>query len=41
MILSKGNPEISWKLNDLLEATRKAKSFAENSLMAEEQKVFI
>ena len=21
----KGNPEISWKLNDLLEATRKAK----------------
>ena len=40
MILSKGNPEISWKLNDLLEATRKAKSFAENSLMAEEQKCF-
>ena len=38
--LSKGNPEISWKLNDLLEATRKAKSFAENSVMAEEQKSF-
>ena len=40
MILSKSNPEISWKLNDLLEATRKAKSFAENSLMSEEQKSF-
>ncbi len=41
MILSKSNPEISWKLNDLLEATRKAKSFAENSLMAQEQKGFL
>jgi len=40
MILSKGNSEVSWKLNDLLEATRRAKSFAEDSLMAEKQKNF-
>ena len=40
MTLSKDNPEVTWKLNDLLEATRKAKSFAEESLMIEEEKKF-
>ena len=40
MTLFKDGPDVSWKLNDLLEASKKAKLFAEDSLIESHSKEF-
>ncbi len=40
MTLFRDDPDVSWKLNDLLEASKKAKLFAEDSLIENNSKEF-